>query len=207
MLNYPLLDIKLYGNAKKLYFTWKLNFLHPYLSPTSCLDPDVPLNKLVRPGDKLGLSGKSPDVLFPPNSASEPALCTTGKYPNLECFLKYFFDLNLFLSSFVKSRISSPDVVYNEKYILSFIEHRLGHDHIANYISWIYSYRCAVFLHRMSHFMIFVFSSFPSKETILTHVKVKAFKTSITESTDRRLFTNAALGRHMTSWFCCNKSM
>ena len=99
----------------QLYFTWKFNSLHPYLSPTSCLDPDVPLNKLVRPGDKLGLSGKSPDVLFPPNSASEPVLCTTGKYPNLECFLKYFFDLNLFLSSFVKSRISSPDVVYNEK--------------------------------------------------------------------------------------------
>ena len=101
----------------QLHFTYKFDSLHPYLSPTSCLDPDVPLNKLVRPGDKLGLSGKSPDVLFPPNSASEPVLCTTGKYPNLECFLKYFFDLNLFLSSFVKSRISSPDVVYNEKNI------------------------------------------------------------------------------------------
>ena len=190
----------------QLYFTWKWNSLHPHLSPTSCLDPDVPLNKLVRPGDKLGLSGKSPDVLFPPNSASEPVLCTTGKYPNLECFLKYFFDLNLFLSSFVKSRISSPDVVYNEKIYSNFIEHILGYDFI-EYTSWIYAYRCAVLLHRMSHFMIFVLSSFASKETILTHVKVKAFKTSITESTDRRLFTNAALGWHMTSWFCCNKSM
>ena len=114
-------------------FYLKFNSLHSYLSPTSCLDPDVPLNKLVRPGDKLGLSGKSPDVLFPPNSASEPVLCTTGKYPNLECFLKYFFDLNLFLSSFVKSRISSPDVVYKEKIYLIFIEHILGHDFIVIY--------------------------------------------------------------------------
>ena len=86
-----------------------------YLSPTSCLDPDVALNKFVLPGDKLGLSGKSP---FPPNSPKEPVLCTTGKYPKRECFLKYFFDLNLFLSSFVKSRMSSPEVVYDFKKIL-----------------------------------------------------------------------------------------
>ena len=95
-----------------LYFFSKIqNIFLFYRSPTSCLDPDVALNKLVLPGDRLGLSGKSPELLFPPNSPNEPVLCTTGKYPKRECFLKYFFDLNLFLSSFVKSRISSPEVV------------------------------------------------------------------------------------------------
>ena len=85
------------------------------LSLTSCLE-------LLLCGLKLGLpplpgfnaaEGKE----FRPNSKSEFSKlefvldCPTGRYPSLECFLKYFFDLNLFFNSFVKSFMSSPDVV------------------------------------------------------------------------------------------------
>ena len=84
----------------------------------------------VRCGDRLGLAGTSdklplpmertllPEVFpgrvfpFPADEELESRLeALTGKYPNLECFSKYFLDLNLFLSSFVKSRMSSPEVV------------------------------------------------------------------------------------------------
>lgn len=51
-------------------------------------------------GDGAGLSNASPSR----------TVCT-GRYPTLGCFLKYLFDLNLFLSALVKSRTSSPDVV------------------------------------------------------------------------------------------------
>jgi hypothetical protein len=43
-------------------------------------------------------------------------------------------------------------------------------------------YRCAVFLHRMCHLVVFVFSAFSCEEASLAHVEVEALQASISEA-------------------------
>ena len=69
------------------------------------------------------------------------------------------------------------------------------------------AYRGTIFLHRMSHFMIFVLSTFPRKEAVLTHVKIEAFEASISEPTNGRLFADTAFGGHVPSRFRGNKAV
>lgn len=80
-------------------------------SLTSCLED-------VLCGERLGLAtaataeGISLTLLLEESPLLE---ALTGRYPSLECFSKYFFDLNLFFSNLVKSRMSSPEVVCKKK--------------------------------------------------------------------------------------------
>lgn len=50
------------------------------------------------------------------------------------------------------------------------------------------TYSCAIFMHRMTEFMIFATAT--KEETRLTHIEVEAFQASITEAHDWIFFTN-----------------
>jgi hypothetical protein len=53
-------------------------------------------------------------------------------------------------------------------------------------------YRCAVFVHRMSQLV--VLGVLAEEEAVLTHVKVEALETPVSEANDRIFFTYVALG-------------
>ena len=55
--------------------------------------------------------------------------------------------------------------------------------------------RRAVFLHWMSHFVVFVLAAFSSEKTSLAHVEVETLEASVPESTYGRLLANVALCR------------
>ena len=51
----------------------------------------------------------------------------------------------------------------------------LSNEHMASFSP----YRCAIFLHGVSHLVVLVPPSLPRKETLLAHVKVETLQTAI----------------------------